>query len=144
MCKNYQRSAIRGRVLIVEDDFDVQDLMSTVLTREGYEVWPVQTLREVRAHFPTLWPDVVLLDAHLPDGSGIEALPQIKRRWPEAEVIVATASDLAAEAFRRGASAFLQKPFALDELTRAVNRACRANGWVARGAGAAQAVPVSA
>lgn len=135
MNQENQEDLVKSRILVVEDDFDVQDLISTVLTREGYEVSVAQTLREVRARFRDLWPDAVLLDAHLPDGCSLEALAEIRDHWPDAALIVATASDFAAEAIERGAFAFLQKPFSLEDLTQTVRRACADKASVALGAG---------
>ena len=62
---------------------------------------------------------MVLLDVKLPDADGLDLLPQIKKRWPETEVIVLTGHGtitMAVEAGRRGAYNFLSKPFENEKL----------------------------
>jgi DNA-binding NtrC family response regulator len=62
---------------------------------------------------------VVLLDVKLPDADGLELLPQIKKRWPDTEVIVLTGHgtiSMAVEAGRGGAYNFLSKPFENEKL----------------------------
>src|SRR5208283_6016191 len=69
---------------------------------------------ELTAAFTQTRPDIILLDLVLPDGDGLELLPQIKKQWPDTEVIVLTGHatyDVAVEATKRGAYHFQNKPF---------------------------------
>ncbi len=71
-------------------------------------------------------PDVILLDIKLPDADGLDLLPQIKKQWPETEVVVLTGNatfDAAIEATKRGAYYFLNKPFDAQVLLVTVKRA---------------------
>jgi DNA-binding NtrC family response regulator len=64
-------------------------------------------------------PEVILLDVKLPDAHGLDLIPEIKKRWPETEVIVLSGQGtitMAVEAGRRGAFNFLSKPFENEKL----------------------------
>ncbi len=115
-----------SQVLIVDDDFTTRGLLSDVLVTHGYEVCVAPRVADVRAFFEAIQPDIILLDWKLPDGDGIELLPEIKRQWPRTEVIMITgfgSPELAEEAARRGAFRFLSKPFYVDDLLLAVKEA---------------------
>jgi len=74
----------------------------------------------------TLKPDVIVLDIALPKVNGFEACRRLKQVLPESAIVVATASkdpELKENALRLGASAFLYKHLAADELLRAVRHA---------------------
>lgn len=120
------------RVLIAEDDANARSLMVDLLTALGYEVaGQVEGGRDAVARALELLPDVVLLDVHMPDGSGIEAAEAITREVPGTAVLLfsgdqsMTLSDAEAEA--TAAIAFLPKPVppqVLDSTLRlAVRRA---------------------
>jgi DNA-binding NtrC family response regulator len=81
---------------------------------------------ELTAAFKQTQPDIILLDLVLPDGDGLELLPQIKKQWPDTEVIVLTGHatfDAAVEATKRGAYHFQSKPFDTKTLLLSVERA---------------------
>ena len=71
-------------------------------------------------------PDVVLLDLKLPDANGLDLLPQIKKTWPDTEVIVLTGEatfEAAVQATKRGAFHFINKPFDTQALLVTIDRA---------------------
>ena len=71
-------------------------------------------------------PDVILLDLKLPDANGLDLLPQIKKAWPETEVIVLTGEatfEAAVQATKRGAYHFINKPFDTQALQVTIDRA---------------------
>ena len=111
------------RVLIVDDEPTIRELVALALTDAGHEVdWAADgsvahDLAERQR------PDLILLDVHLP-GMAAEAFAQAERRrtGPRAPIIVFTAEDGAAHAARIGAAGHLPKPFDLDELLEAVDR----------------------
>ena len=120
------RKTAKTQVLIVDDDFTTRGLLSEVLVTHGYEVCVAPRAADVRAFFEAIHPDVVLLDWKLPDGNGIELLPEIKRHWPQTQVVMISGfatEDVALEAAQRGAFRFLTKPFYVDELLTAVKEA---------------------
>jgi DNA-binding NtrC family response regulator len=112
--------------MVVDDAEGVRDLVGTILQHAGYEVMPKATAAELVSAFGQTQPDVVLLDLGLPDGDGMELLPQIKKQWPDTEVIMLTGNatyDKAVEATKLGAYHFQAKPFNQKILLLSVERA---------------------
>jgi DNA-binding NtrC family response regulator len=104
---------MKGKVLIVDDDRELRGVLSALFGDE-FQVSEADNGAAVQRAFGLDQPDVVLLDVKLPDADGLELLPQVKKRWPETEVIVLTGYDdvgIALEAGRRGAYNFITKPF---------------------------------
>jgi DNA-binding NtrC family response regulator len=109
---------MKGNVLIVDDQMDVRTLLAAVLEDE-YNVTQAESGAALQKSFGDEQPDVVLLDVKLPDADGLDLLPQIKKRWPDTDVIVLTGHgsfSMAVEATKRGASNFLSKPFENEKL----------------------------
>jgi DNA-binding NtrC family response regulator len=114
------------KVMVVDDTETIRDLLSAILQREGYEAILKASAAELIAAFSQPQPDIILLDLVLPDGDGLELLPQIKKQWPDTEVIVLTGHatfDAAVEATKRGAYHFQNKPFDTKTLLLSVERA---------------------
>ena len=109
---------MKAKVLIVDDEKDLRDLLASVL-EEYYDVAQAGNAANLRPYFSQEPPDVVLLDVKLPDAHGLDLLPQIKKTWPETEVIVLSGHGtvtMAVEAGRLGAYNFLTKPFENEKL----------------------------
>src|SRR5438105_1586731 len=109
---------MKAKVLIVDDEKELRDLLASVL-EEYYDVAQAGTAAALRQGLTQEAPDVVLLDVRLPDGHGLDLLPQIKKSWPDTEVIVLSGHGtvtMAVEAGRRGAYNFLTKPFENEKL----------------------------
>jgi two-component system, sensor histidine kinase and response regulator len=112
-----------GRVLIVEDDGVVAELVRQLLVHQGYEV--VDVARDGKSALDAvqrLRPDVVVMDLHMPQMGGVEATRQIQEVCPT-PVVVLTAHDdlqLTVEAAAAGAGAYLVKPPNDRELLRAI------------------------
>jgi len=114
------------KVMVVDDTEGIRDLLSAILEKEGYETTLKASAAELTAAFTQTQPDIILLDLVLPDGDGLELLPQIKKQWPDTEVIVLTGHatfDAAVEATKRGAYHFQNKPFDTKTLILSVERA---------------------
>jgi two-component system, NtrC family, response regulator HydG len=117
---------MKTRIMVVDDDMNMRDLMITLLESEDYEVIPAESAAAAQAAFEGPQPDAVLLDLQLPDGHGLDLLPVIKKHWPETEVIVLTGNatfDAAVEATKRGAYHFQNKPVDPKNLMVLVKRA---------------------
>ncbi|HEY3861157.1 MAG TPA: sigma-54 dependent transcriptional regulator [Verrucomicrobiae bacterium] len=117
---------MKAKVMVVDDTDGVRDLIGTILQRNGYEPALKATAAQLLSSFTEPQPDIILLDLVLPDGDGLELLPQIKKQWPDTEVIVLTGHatfDVAVEATKRGAYHFQNKPFDQKILLLSVERA---------------------
>src|SRR5665213_373189 len=117
---------MKAKVMVVDDTDGVRELIGTILQRAGHEPIPKASAAQLLASFTEAQPDVILLDLVLPDGDGMELLPQIKKQWPDTEVIVLTGHatyDIAVEATKRGAYHFQNKPFDQKILMLSVERA---------------------
>ena len=108
-----------AKILVVDDEQSILDLVSAYLRREGYEVYTaldgLSGLQTVRAFKP----DLVVLDVMLPGMDGIEVLKEIKRRFPLVEVVMLTGhgtAETAVEGMKLGAYDYLLKPADFEEL----------------------------
>ena len=109
---------MKSKILVVDDENDLRQLLAAVLG-ELYEVSQAASGAALKKLFPQPAPDIVLLDVKLPDADGLDLLTQIKRRWPDTEVILLSGygtMSMAIEAGRRGAYTFLTKPFENEKL----------------------------
>lgn len=116
---------MKGNVLLVEDLADFRDLVKTILA-DTYSVSEAGTVAELKQAMSGVQPDVVVLDLQLPDGNGMDLLPEIKKQWPETEVIILTGNasiETAIEATKRGAFHFFKKPGETSELKITIDRA---------------------
>ena len=122
---------MKGKILVVEDEPIIRELIQTTLELDGCEVWEAGSASALKTALTGPQPDVVVLDVMLDptkddDRAGLDLLPQIKKRWPETEVIVLTGRgsvEMAVEAGRLGAYNFLSKPFQSEKLLADVNNA---------------------
>jgi DNA-binding NarL/FixJ family response regulator len=122
-----------ARVLIADDHRLVAETCKASLEPE-FEVVGVETDGRalVRAAL-SLKPDVVLLDIAMPTLNGLDAGEQIKAKMPKVKLVFLTmnsAADIAAEAFRRGASAYVLKQSAAEELLFALRKVIRGESYL--------------
>jgi len=109
----------KDRVLIVDDDHAIRFTLSEALRSWGYEPLEARTVAGALEVFDSEQPVVVLQDINLPDGSGLDALIEYKKRHPQAIVIIITGDvnlDATIAALRGGAYDFISKPIRLGEL----------------------------
>ena len=122
-----------ARLLLADDHRLLADACKNMLEPE-YQVVGVDTDgRSLVKSALTLKPDVVILDIAMPHLNGLDAAQQIKQKLPSAKLIFLTmnqAPEVAAEAFRRGASAFVLKQSAADELVTAVRTVLRGESYL--------------
>lgn len=111
------------RVLIVEDSLDYADNLREVLSGAGYEVSHAATVGGALALAKERGFDVGLVDVHLPDAYGTEALAGLRDACPDSELLMMTGDaslDTAIASVRGGARAYLVKPVRIEELLSAV------------------------
>ncbi len=113
-------------LLIVDDESSIRYAMEKGLRTEGLKILTSETaqagIEAVNYHRP----DVVVCDIRLPDMSGLDAFQKMREIDPHLPVIIITAhatTDTAIEAMKRGAFDYLLKPYDLNELKEAVNKA---------------------
>ena len=113
-------------ILFVDDEASFRTLTSRELARAGYRVEQAGNLTEARRALARQGFDLVLLDVRMPDGSGLDLLPEVREHWPATEVVMLTAYGTVEEAIRamkQGAHDFLTKPCRLSELEAVLAKA---------------------
>jgi putative two-component system response regulator len=116
----------REILLIVDDESAIRRLLRQKLAGEGYQCQEADTAEQVLNTLGTSPIALVLLDIKMPGKSGIELLPEIKSSSPDTAVIMATAVNevnVAVQCLKQGADDYICKPFNLDELSLAIQRA---------------------
>jgi two-component system response regulator PilR (NtrC family) len=118
----------RARVLVVDDEPGLREMLSILLRRDGLDVTAAPGFVRAKEALATSTEPfaLVLTDLVMPDGTGLDLLTIAKERNPATEVIVMTAHstvEAALDAMRRGAYDFVAKPFQTAELKLLVGRA---------------------
>ena len=101
------------KVLMIEDSVSLSAVYQGYLDDADYQMMAVETLGEAKDALASYQPEIILLDIELPDGNGMDFLPELSTLTPPPKVIVMTAfgtSDMAVEAIHQGAFDFLTKP----------------------------------
>jgi len=116
------------RVLFVDDDVDLLESLSKVMTRRGMKVSTATGGLKALEVLGRAFHDVVVLDVRMPGMSGLEALERIKRASPTTEVLLLTGHPSTHNAFvgvREGAFDYLVKPYGVDDLWAMIRAAYR-------------------
>ena len=114
------------RLLIIDDDLGVREYLSALLGRFGHSVFTAASGEEALAGLAVSRPDLITLDVVLEGMDGIETLRRLKKRIPEVPVVMISGHGHArtiVEAMQLGAADFLRKPFEVEELQLAFQRA---------------------
>ena len=118
---SHNESSRRGaRLLVVDDEDSLVDLVATALRFAGYQVTTEQNGFDALRSVKTAPPDLVVLDVNMPDLDGFEVCRRIRRDGHEMPVIFLTARDSLEDlrsGFRQGGDDYLTKPFSLEELS---------------------------
>src|SRR6201996_4580211 len=118
-------------ILIADDDSAIRTVLNQALGRAGYDVRTTGTAAGLWRWISAGEGNLVITDVVLPDESGFDLIPRIKRLRPELPILVMSAQNTlltAITAAERGAFEYLPKPFDLKELTNVVQRALAAPG----------------
>lgn len=110
-----------GRVLVVDDQPLIANVLAEQLRQSGYTVKIALSGADALDLFDTFQPDVVLLDLTMPGLTGGEVLDRVRTTYPHIPVVVMTGdAGRARETLARGAVAYLVKPFKMGALTATV------------------------
>ena len=123
----------RPRVMLADDHRLLREAFTRLLEADCDVVGSVADGRALLELAPTVKPDIVVLDVAMPLLNGLDAARQLKRVMPKVKVIFLTMSedpDVAAEAFRAGASGYLLKNSAASELLQAIREVARGRSYV--------------
>jgi len=106
------------RVLVIEDDPIIGEMLTLYLTEEDFEVQRVETAREGKFALGTFDPDILLLDLMLPDASGTELCAEFRQLTAVPIIVISMKPSVTAriQAISYGADDFLVKPFSMQEL----------------------------
>jgi two-component system OmpR family response regulator len=116
---------MKKRILIVDDNQDMVDMLKALLRDSGWEVGGARTAAQARTRIDGEHMDVIILDSRLPDGNGVELCRELRARSPNLPIIFLTGATLPSDlnnAAEAGCSAYLVKPCSIDELTQVINQ----------------------
>jgi CheY-like chemotaxis protein len=113
-------NTVGTRLLVVDDDPAIREMLEMLLDSEGYEVATATNGADALEALPRVHPDLILLDMKMPVMDGWEFMDHY-RTLPDATapvVVFSAAQDTGRRAAEVGARAFVAKPFAIDDLLR--------------------------
>jgi two-component system KDP operon response regulator KdpE len=116
-----------SRILVVDDEPQIQRFLRPALTAAGFEVESAETVAQATRLVATRAPDLVVLDLGLPDGDGKRVIETV-RAFSSVPIIVLSARDRDAEkiaALDLGADDYVEKPFSIGELLARIRVAIR-------------------
>lgn len=119
------------RILVVEDEFKIADVIASRLRKENYIVDVFSDGEEGLDNALTNIYDLIILDVMLPKVNGFTILAEIRKEKIEAKVIMLTAKSMLEDkltGFNYGANDYITKPFHIDELVARVNAQLMVNG----------------
>lgn len=113
-----------SKLLIVEDEVLFARAVLRKLQKSGYDCEHAENMQEARAIAKQFLPDIVLLDMRLPDGNGLDLLPELVAK-NQSTIVMTAHGDIgdAVNAMKQGAIDYLKKPIDLDELLISVKKA---------------------
>ena len=115
-----------GHIYLVDDDASIRSALASTLERQGYSVTPYASAAEFLQNATPVSPAVIVLDMRMPGQSGAELQADLSRHGWTTPIIFVSGESLPAQivqAMKQGASDFLLKPFSMQELLTAVDRA---------------------
>ena len=116
----------KKRILVVDDELPVCALLTETLTAHGFECKSCNDGKAALEAMGREGFDVVVSDLHMPGMSGMELLGEVRKKFPRAVILMVTGENdvrTGIEAMKRGAADYVVKPFDLEGVVTAVNRA---------------------
>lgn len=130
---SWEPMSTKLKVLVVEDDATVRDVLTTLLAFDGFSVAAAGDGFTGLELVESMQPDIVLLDVGLPGIDGLQVCRMVRKRAPGTRVVMVTGRDTAEDELdgvAAGADAYLRKPFSPLELLEALGE--EENGDVLR------------
>ncbi len=125
-------ASARKRILVVDDNADIRNLISLILSCESYEILVVDSGAELLEKISGFKPDLLLLDIMMPRMSGFEALEAIRslpdRKLSSIPIVMITAKSMDVDVDRAlslGANSYIVKPFRAESLKQKVSEELR-------------------
>jgi CheY-like chemotaxis protein len=104
------------RVLVVDDDPDIRDMLVAILKDDGYEAVPAANGHEALAALDNFKADVVVLDLMMPVMDGWTFADRMHEKWDIPIVVISAVNDINKQAARVHAAAAVRKPFDIEAL----------------------------
>lgn len=120
-----------ARVLVVDDERMILEILTEFLASQGYEVVGTRGAADAFTMMEVSPPDVLLLDISMPLVDGVTVLRRVRALYPELRVVMVTANadeEVARDTLRRGAFDYVVKPFDFAHLARVVEAAVGQGG----------------
>ena len=120
----------KAKILVVEDDKAVRNLITTTLETQNYQYHTAEKGSEALLEAVSFQPDVMLLDLGLPDADGLELLRELRQRYGLPVIVVSARTEESEKvaALDSGADDYITKPFGSPELLARIRAALRRAG----------------
>lgn len=115
----------KTKVLFIDDDITLGKIVTLALNESGYETYYQTSLTAIHSVIREIQPDIIILDVEIGEKNGIDITPELKIIAPETPVLFVsshTDSDNVVKALNAGGTAYLKKPFEIEELVAYINR----------------------
>lgn len=122
-------SSNRYKILVVEDESNIRNIVKTVLNTNNYQVLEACNAKEGKMMFFSYSPDIVILDLGLPDRDGVELIKEIRGEYTVPIIVLSARTDETdiVTALDAGANDYVTKPFGTAELVARVRAALRSS-----------------
>lgn len=112
-----------AKIMIVDDSSFMRDMIDKIVKEEGYEVVQAADGKDMLDKYAAEKPDVVIMDVIMPVMDGISAIDELHKIDKDAKILMCSAQRqkfIVDEAMSKGALAFIDKPFEMDEILKAI------------------------
>ena len=122
-----KKNSLRAKVLIIDDDIDMTELVKELLSNDQFEVFPIYQGLEGISMVQKIKPDIVILEMTMPDKSGLEVCKEIRKfsRVPILVLSAVSTPGISAQILNEGADDFLEKPMNSNILNAHINKLIR-------------------
>jgi CheY-like chemotaxis protein len=122
---DFFREGAMAKILVIDDEHGIRDLLDTLLTRKGYDVVVADSGQKGLEVYRRAHPDVVVLDLKMPGMDGLTVLQQIRRLNPTQPVVILTGAgspESEQQVRALGVTEYVEKEFSLHLLGDALKR----------------------